>query len=239
MKFLIVDDEEDIRDILAMLINANYDVNILQAVDGAHAIELINSEGPFDLVLCDMNMPNKNGADVYIELRKQNNAPFILITTDQDKFKNIVPNPTFFDGLSKPFTDEELSGKIEKLISQKNIPVQKESYLPVSIEFLEKIENPGVSLFIKLNQTQYIKVLNDNAHFNNYEAVRFRNKKLSHLHVELLDIKTLISNFRKNVFSKMDWEKIDSTEAIKHLQNDWNLILEASRGFGCRLQLPN
>jgi response regulator RpfG family c-di-GMP phosphodiesterase len=232
MKFLIVDDEEDIRDVLSMLITANYDVSIFQAVDGEHAIEVINSDGPFNLVLSDYNMPLKNGADVYTEIRKQDNTPFILISTDQEKFRKQIANPTFFDSISKPFEEKDLTSKIENLISQKNLQAQKESYLPVSIDFLEKIEFAGVPLYLKLNQSQYIKVLTDSANFSNYEVVRFKNKKLSHLYVESVDIKTLISNFRKNVFSKIDWNSIDTEEAITNLQLDWSLILETSRNFG-------
>jgi response regulator RpfG family c-di-GMP phosphodiesterase len=232
MKFLIVDDEEDIRDVLSMVITSNYDVNIYQALDGEHAIEVLNSDGPFDLVLCDYNMPNKNGAEVYTELRKQSNAPFILVSTDQEKFRKQVLSPTFFEGIIKPFSDKDLNDKIENLISQKNLPLQKESYLPVNIDFLEKIEFAGVPLYLKLNQSQFIKVLNDSVPFNSYEVVRFKNKKLSHLYVESVDVKTLISNFRKNVFSKIEWDSIDTHEAVASLQLDWSLILEASRNFG-------
>ncbi|MBY0554699.1 response regulator [bacterium] len=232
MKFLIIDDEEDIREVLSMLITSHYDVNILQAVDGQNALDVLNSDGPFDLVLCDFNMPHKNGAEVYAEVRKNSNAPFILISTDQEKFKKQVPNPTFFDGIAKPFDDKDLTKKIESLISQKNIPVQKESYLPVSIDLLEKIEVPGVPLFIKLNASQYIKVLNDSAQFNSYEVVRFKNKKLTHLYVELVDLKVLISNYRRNIFAKADWDNINTDEALANLQGDWSLILEASRNFG-------
>lgn len=72
MKFLIVDDIDELREIVRMDIESNYDVEVIEAVDGQNAIDLINTKGPFDLVICDYNMPKKNGADVYLELRKQN-----------------------------------------------------------------------------------------------------------------------------------------------------------------------
>ena len=72
MKFLIVDDDSDLLEVLSMIVVSNYNVEIVEAKDGQTAIDNIKSAGPFDLVICDYNMPHKNGADVYRELRKEN-----------------------------------------------------------------------------------------------------------------------------------------------------------------------
>ncbi len=233
MKFLIVDDEEDIREVLSMMIQSNYDVQILQAVNGEHAIEMLQTEGPFDLVFSDLNMPKKNGVEVYKELRQVSpQTPFILITTEDKVFKTHIPQPTFYEFIDKPFTEDDLTKTIELVFSKKQIPTQKESYIPVSIDILRRVEYAGVSLYIRLNNSQYIKVLRENVAFNDMELVRFKNKKVSHLYIELLDFKIFISQFRKNVFSKAEWDKIDINEALGHLETDWKMIVEANKHFG-------
>lgn len=233
MKFLIVDDDSDLLEVLSMIVVSNYNVEILEATDGQMAIEKIQSTGPFDLIICDYNMPHKNGGDVFRELRKENaGTPFILISTDIDKFKRQFPTATNCDFIDKPFSEKNLIEKVEELLAQKSMVSQSESYLPVSIEILEKIVFPGVALFIRLNHGQYIKVIPHDGNFDINEANRFRNKNLTHLYVELIEFKTLISNFRKNVFSSIDWNNVDTTEALANLQPDWNLILESSRNFG-------
>ena len=233
MKFLIVDDDSDLLEVLSMIVVSNYNVEIVEAKDGQTAIDNIKSAGPFDLVICDYNMPHKNGADVYRELRKENaGTPFILISTDIDKFKRQFLAITNCGYVDKPFAEKDLIGKIEELLSQKSMVSQSESYLPVSIEILEKIVFPGVALFIRLNHGQYIKVIAHDGNFDANEANRFRNKKLTHLYVELIEFKTLISNFRKNVFSSIDWNNVDTSEALANLQPDWKLILDSSRNFG-------
>lgn len=233
MKFLIAEDEEDLREIISILVTSNYDISVHQAIDGENAIELIDSDGPFDLVISDFNMPNKNGYDVYEYLRsKQPNTPFLLITTDPAVFKARAKNATFCDFLDKPFNEDELTKKVERLFSQKQLNLQKQTHIAVNLEILRRIENPGVSLYIKLNEAQYIKVLKDDALFNEKEYVRFKNKKLTSLYVELIDIKQLIANFRKNVFAQTEWNNVDTTKALEHLETDWTLILDANRHFG-------
>jgi response regulator RpfG family c-di-GMP phosphodiesterase len=240
MKFLIVDDDDDIREILSIMVSSNYDVEVFQSNNGQNAIDTLNSDGPFDLVICDFNMPKKNGADVYKELRRiKESTPFILISTDFDLFKKNVPKIEYCDWIEKPFNESDITNKIETLMSQKIIPPQTESYLPVSLEVIEKIEIAGVSLFLKLNQSTYIKVLKDDATFDKNESIRFRNKKITHLYIELLDIKLFIYNFRKNIFSRIDWNNVDTTEAVENLNTDWSLILEGSRSFGWSDSLKN
>ena len=88
MKFLIADDDDDLREIISFLITSNYDVHVDEAMNGTQAVEFLDSRGPYDLVLCDYNMPQKNGGDVYLHLRKHSpQTPFILVSTDFDKFK--------------------------------------------------------------------------------------------------------------------------------------------------------
>ncbi|MEQ1724017.1 MAG: response regulator [Pseudobdellovibrio sp.] len=232
MKFLIVNNKEDVRDILSVLISSKYNIEIFHAVDGRHALEVFKEEGPFDLLLCGFNMPFQNGADVYNEVRKYGNTPFLLTSNNKESFKKLSTKLVFFDEIAKPFEDAVLFEKIEKLISHKTILNPPVSYMPISIQLLEKIEMPGVSIYIKLKSDQYVKVLNEHAHFNNYELLRFKNKNLSELYIESSDVKSLISNFRKNIFSKADWDNIDIAEAVNNLQLDWSLLLDTTKSFG-------
>ena len=233
MKFLIVDDISELREILKMDIEANYDVEIIEAVDGQEAIDFLNTKGPFDLVICDYSMPKRSGADVYLELRKLNKTtPFILVSSQIEKFSDFLKHDNLIAALSKPYSEVEFTKNIEGMLAKKTITRQKAGYLPIAIEILEKIEYSGVSLFIQLNQDQYVKVLKEDAFFNKDESERFKKKKLTYLYVELIDMKILISNYRKNVFAKFDWENIDINQALDGLQDDWGLVLDCSKNFG-------
>ena len=61
---LIVEDEEAIRRVLKkVLIEDDSKNNIIEATDGSDAINKIKSEN-LELVICDINMPKKDGMDV-------------------------------------------------------------------------------------------------------------------------------------------------------------------------------
>ena len=66
---LIIDDEEDIRDVLQMVLErAGYDVNV--ASNGNVALELMHRE-PADLVITDIIMPEKDGVSTITEIRQK------------------------------------------------------------------------------------------------------------------------------------------------------------------------
>lgn len=81
-RILLIEDEAIIREDLAeFLTEEGY--TALQAKDGVEGLEAIVSNQP-DLVLCDINMPLKNGHDVLRELRgdhpELSHIPFIFLT---------------------------------------------------------------------------------------------------------------------------------------------------------------
>jgi CheY-like chemotaxis protein len=90
-KILIVDDEEIIRKILRIhLDKLGYEVK--EAVDGEQAIEELGKDD-FDLLICDILMPKKDGWEVVREAKSNSrtkNMPVILLTAkneDSDMFK--------------------------------------------------------------------------------------------------------------------------------------------------------
>ncbi len=76
---MIVDDEPDLRDLLAYnLLKSGYEV--IESTNGKEAIELVHREQP-DLVLMDLMMPEMNGIDACKSLQsKEKMLPVIIMT---------------------------------------------------------------------------------------------------------------------------------------------------------------
>ena len=109
-RILIVDDEEVIRKFLKIhLTKLGYEVT--EAEDGEKAIEKIGG-GKFDLIICDVMMPNKNGWEVIKEVKSNpelNEIPIILLTAkndDVDMFKGYELGANYY--MTKPFTKDQL-----------------------------------------------------------------------------------------------------------------------------------
>ena len=109
-KVLIVDDEEVIRKFLKIhLAKLGYEVK--EAADGEQAIEELGKDD-FDLLICDILMPKKDGWEVVKEAKsnsKTKNMPVILLTAkneDSDMFKGYDLGANYY--MTKPFTKAQL-----------------------------------------------------------------------------------------------------------------------------------
>ncbi len=109
-KVLIVDDEDVIRKFLRINLESwGYDVK--EAPDGLEAINQLKSED-FDLLICDIVMPNKDGWEVLKEVRsnpKTTEMPVIVLTAkgeDTEMFKGYDMGANYY--MTKPFTKAQL-----------------------------------------------------------------------------------------------------------------------------------
>ena len=126
--FLVVDDEEAIRDaIVSTLESVEADFTILEAVDGADALRKISVQ-KFDLVITDLNMPKMDGHKLMQQIRENVDKEFqpkhyLVVSSDAD--------PDDFDDdvslLNKPFSSDELMTAIKRVLSnkKKSAPAKK------------------------------------------------------------------------------------------------------------------
>jgi CheY-like chemotaxis protein len=81
---LLVDDNEMNRDLLSRRLQRNGH-DVVTAVDGPHALELIEARD-FALVLLDIEMPRVSGLDVLRAIRQRRSGselPIIMVTARQ------------------------------------------------------------------------------------------------------------------------------------------------------------
>ena len=117
-KILIVDDSESIREVVsATLTNVGYEV--LSAIDGVDALNYVDGE-PIDLIITDLNMPNKDGIQLIREIRAQDTykfTPILLLTTESQADKKKEAKLAGATGwIVKPFVQEKLLSTIKKVI---------------------------------------------------------------------------------------------------------------------------
>lgn len=120
---LIVDDATFIRDLVKKgLRNYFPGIHTEDAVNGRKAQVLLNRE-PFDLILCDWEMPEMSGLELLAWCREQDGylktVPFIMVTSRGDK-ENVVQaiQAGVTDFVGKPFTNEQLLTKVKKALAK-------------------------------------------------------------------------------------------------------------------------
>jgi DNA-binding NtrC family response regulator len=122
-KILIVDDEDSIREILKHLIAPHFKIEILEAISGNSAIEILNSPQDIELVICDYRMPDGNGGTVYEFIKeKELLIPFLMMSTDPPEIYSVFTG--FYEEnskngfLKKPFRKDTLINFLEKILNK-------------------------------------------------------------------------------------------------------------------------
>ncbi len=119
---LLVDDNESIRKHMILLLKKHGFNRFDEAGNGYEAIEKLKSKSiPYDLVLCDMNMPIISGLDVLRMIREDSSCakiPFIMVTSENNKevlLKAIKAGVSDF--VAKPVDEDNLLKKISALLA--------------------------------------------------------------------------------------------------------------------------
>jgi CheY-like chemotaxis protein len=124
MKILIVEDNADMRDLLALRVQLTGYLPIL-ASDGKDGIKKANTDKP-DLILMDMMMPVMNGWEATRALRACRETKKIPILAVTALFRSDDLKACLDAGCTayivKPFTGVDLQRKIRELLDLKELP---------------------------------------------------------------------------------------------------------------------
>ena len=114
-QLLVVDDDEDIRALLRLLLErAGYDVD--DQADGRAALRAFH-KGNHDLVLLDVTMPDLDGWELLERIRDLSDVPVLMLTardSESDQVRGLRGGAD--DYVTKPFDREELVARVEALL---------------------------------------------------------------------------------------------------------------------------
>jgi len=120
MKILLVDDSSTMRRIQKNTLGALGYTDVIEAEDGADALEKLRQNPDVQLTLMDWNMPNMTGIEC-LKAIKSNPAtkgiPVMMVTSEAEKTKIVeaIQNGAC-NYLVKPFEADALKEKIEAIV---------------------------------------------------------------------------------------------------------------------------
>ncbi|MFT7259586.1 MAG: response regulator RpfG family c-di-GMP phosphodiesterase [Glaciecola sp.] len=118
-KILFVDDEPDILSSFKRQFRNKAEIST--ANSGQEALDLMDSEGEFAVIVSDMRMPNMDGAEFLEKAKKKSpNTVRILLTgqTDQNSAIAAINKGQIFSFLSKPCPQDILQDTLKSAIGQ-------------------------------------------------------------------------------------------------------------------------
>ena len=163
-RILIVEDNNDVANYIGSQLLEQY--IIYYASNGREGLEKSHEIMP-DLIITDLMMPELDGLEMCKQIRMDeliSHVPVIVITakvTEADRIKGLEAGADAY--LNKPFNEEELHVRVEKLLEQRRLlrekyskalaedkeeDVEKETLTPTDVQFLNKVID---SVYILMN----------------------------------------------------------------------------------------
>jgi CheY-like chemotaxis protein len=217
-KVLVVEDEKNIRySIQEILLFKEYEVTL--AENGLVGLQILKRQ-KFDLVLCDVMMPEMNGFELLETLKKDEtfNTPFIFLTAKaQYEDLRMGMNLGADDYIFKPFKSKDLITAIESRISKKDrligVLINKSQELEKTIELMvgHEFNTPMNGIL------SFSKMIRENAQkWDDQELVNFcdyLDKSSQRLHQTFQKVKLLLelqggAQIHQTTANKFDTDKI-------------------------------
>ena len=123
-KLLVVDDQRNMRTTLLMMLKSGGHVAD-EASDGPGAIE-VAAKGAYDVVLTDLRLGTVTGIDVLRAIKEAQPATEVIVMTAYGTIESAVEAMRLgaFDYIQKPFSEQEISLKIERALERRRLQGQ-------------------------------------------------------------------------------------------------------------------
>ena len=121
-KILVVDDEENIRKSLKMILEYE-GCQFLEAAVGEEALDIIDETVGLDLILLDIKLPGMDGLEVLAEIKKRPYSPEVIMISGHGNIQTAVEATKLgaFDFLEKPLQRERVLLSIRNALKQNQL----------------------------------------------------------------------------------------------------------------------
>lgn len=84
VRLLLVEDDQDVREAMSEIFSS-FGIAITEATDGLEAIEILKNSF-FDFIITDIQMPNMNGYEFLLSLKKLNISTPVIVLSGGSKY---------------------------------------------------------------------------------------------------------------------------------------------------------
>jgi len=143
---MIVDDDEDTRDIINNICKSDYEV--VEANDGLDALEKLERYQP-DLIIMDVLMPLMDGLEASRAIRedpKYSSIPIIFLSalaTKEDMQKGYLSGGDLY--IPKPLNPPHFLTLVQNFIKKTPMPIEKKQYTMEQLQEMEKPKAPDAA----------------------------------------------------------------------------------------------
>ncbi len=149
-KLLIVDDEENIREVVKEYAEfGGYEID--EAADGMEAVSMCR-ENDYDLIILDIMMPKLDGFSACKEIRKSKDVPIIMMSARSEEYDKLFGFELGIDDyVTKPFSPKELMARVQAVLTRTGAARKEQESDTMKFDGLE-VDIPGRSVSVDGNK---------------------------------------------------------------------------------------
>lgn len=234
IKLLIVDDEEEVRELLGILLRSYTEIQVVGSASSVdEAVKISNEQKP-DLVLLDISMPGKDGFAFISEMESRNLYPGIIFVTAFENYAIKAIKSAAFDYLLKPVRKQELFSAIDRFLEYRER--NKQTDYSELAEILSKSKTGR----IKLNtRTGYFFVDPEDVIYceadGNYSHITLINGKNEITTINLGNLEKLLEQHR---FFRISRSFIINLKYLARVDRRQNICEMEYNGLSQQLKVP-
>jgi len=165
VKILAVDDDPQIREIFHEMLT-RFGYGCRTAADGRQALTMLQEEGDISLVITDIRMPGMDGIELIKEIKlKHPDADVISVTGYAGDFTfTDVINAGASDFILKPFTENEVQAKLDRVIKERQLQtasISTSNSLRELNKYLENVIESSVDCIVISDEKGFITRVNN------------------------------------------------------------------------------
>jgi len=133
VKFLIIDDDEEIINIIGLTLRVGWpEVEVVSSRLGKRGINMVETESP-DLVILDLGLPDSNGFEVLKAIRMFSDVPIVILTVSEqesDVVRGLELGANEY--ITKPFRQMELLARLKSVLRLLYSPEKTEEHIKIN-----------------------------------------------------------------------------------------------------------
>ena len=117
-RVLVVEDEMLVQ-MLVLDVVSDLGLHPLEASDGPSALQVLQNDGPVDLMVTDVGLPGMNGRQLFEKARERRPGLKVLFVTGYGEAATLAGLGEDVEVISKPFALDDLARKISAMLESR------------------------------------------------------------------------------------------------------------------------
>lgn len=237
MNILLIEDDDDIRDLLALILETKLRANVMQSATVQNSLSMLKTGDNFDCIFSDYHLPDGNGGTIFKHLSDVNSqVPFILCSSETPEVSPHFRERKISGYIEKPFNTNTVVNTISQVLSEKLPLIQnleQQEYNPIKIRTLLKANVISCDLFVKISDSKYVRLARAGDSFGRDDYNRYLSKNLESLYLRSSDAGVFLDRFARDAMSLSQVKTLPQNEAFEISKQNFELVQEAISSLGC------